>query len=201
MTDEEFAGILALGRETSGVEFKGPGPLSEGRLVAQVVRAVLAMANRESGGIVIIGVEDNESGIDPVGLNNVELASWNYDNVADQLARYADPSVNFELEIRMYNGVRHVVLAVGEFADIPVLCKRTYPNVLRNGACYVRTRRKPETSEIPTQTEMRELLDLAINKGVNRYLERARRVGLYVPPVSVQPTDQELFNEQRGDLR
>ncbi len=201
MTDEEFAQILALGRETSGVEFKGPGPLSDRRLVAQVVRAVLAMANRESGGIVIVGIEDNANGINPAGLDNAELASWDYDNIANQLARYADPRVNFEMEIRMYNGARHVVLAVAEFSEIPVLCKRSFDNVLRNGACYVRTRQKPETSEIPTQTEMRELLDLAINKGVSLYLERARRVGLYVPLTPVQPTDQELFNEQRGDLR
>ena len=65
MTDQEFADILALGREMSGVEFKGPGPLSNGRLVAQIVKAVLAMANRRDGGRVIIGVEDNGNEIKP----------------------------------------------------------------------------------------------------------------------------------------
>ena len=201
MTDLEFANILALGRETSGVEFKGPGPLSSGRLVAQVVRAVLAMANRQGGGIVIIGIEDAGDSISPVGLGDFDLASWAYDDLADQIARYADPAVSFELDTRMYNGKCYVAIEVEEFSDIPILCKRAYDNVLRNGACYVRTRRKPETSEIPTQTEMRELLDLAINKGVSRYLERARQVGLDVPPNRVQPTDQESFDEQRGDLR
>lgn len=204
MTDQEFANILAnalaRGREASGVEFKGPGVLSDGRLVAQIVRAVLAMANREHGGIVIIGIEDEGALINPVGLSESELAGWTYDHVADQIARYADPGISFELSITMYNGMSFVAIVVEEFFDIPIICKRDYPQVLRSGACYVRTRRKPETSEIPTQTEMRELLDLAINKGVSSYLERARQVGLYVPPGPAESTGQEFFGDERRDL-
>lgn len=55
---------------------------------------------------------------------------------------------------------------------------------------------------MPTQTEMRELLDLAIEKGVKQFLERAERVGLYISqtPDSVA-TDQERFDEQLGELK
>ena len=202
MTDQEFAEIMALGHEASGIEFKGPGPLSDRQLVVQVVRAVLGMANKRDGGQVIIGVEDAGGVLNPAGLNDVDLATWQYDAVADNLAVYADPSVNFDLEVREYNNQQYVVLFVEEFVDIPVLCKRDYPGVLRNGACYVRTRRKPETSEIPTQADMRDLLDLAIDKGVALYLDRAQRVGMIVlPTVTPSPTDQELLDQQLGDLR
>jgi predicted HTH transcriptional regulator len=202
VTDQEFAEILARGREATGVEFKGPGPLSNRQLSARVVRAVLGMANKRDGGWVIIGVEDVGSVLNPVGLNDQDLATWRYDDVADRLAEYADPGVSFEREVKEYNSNRYVVLTVEEFADIPVLCKRDYPEVLRNGACYVRTRRKPETSEIPTQADMRDLLDLATDKGVVRFLERARRVGLIVSQTVVSPaTDQELLDQQLGDLR
>ena len=200
MTDEEFTEILDRGRETSGVEFKGPGPVSERRLIAQVVRAVLAMANRQGGGVVIVGVEDAGSSINPLGLSPADLETWTYDRVADQIASYADPNASFDLETRVYNDASFVVIIIEEFAQIPVLCKRAFDNVLRDGACYVRTHRKPETSEIPNQTEMRELLDLAIDKGVSRFLERARRVGLYPTPDTAYPTDQELFSEQRRDV-
>ena len=116
--------------------------------------------------------------------------------------RYADPNVNFDLEVREYNGNRYVVLQVDEFLDVPVLCKKAYGDVLRGGACCVRTRRKPETSEIPTQAHMRDLLDLAIEKGVRRFLAQAQRVGLAVlPTVTPQATDQERFDEQLGELR
>ncbi len=192
---------MALPHELSGVEFKGPGLLSDRGLVAQVVRAVLGMANRRDGGSVIIGVRDNAGALTPAGLDDNELRTWTYDAVADQIARYADPGVSFELEIKEHDGNQYVVLEVAEFSDIPVLCKRSYDNVLRDGACYVRTRRKPETTEIPKQTEMRDLLDLAIEKGVRQFLERAERVGLSVPQTLIPvATDQELFDEQIGDL-
>ncbi len=81
--------------------------------------------------------------LNPVGLSESDLDTWTYDNMANQIARYADPSVSFELEPKAYNGNSYVVLEVEEFSDIPVLCKRAYDNVLRYGACYVRSRRKP----------------------------------------------------------
>ena len=137
-----------------------------------------------------------------VGLTESDLAEWNYDALADQVARYADPSANFTMEMQEYNGGSYLLLDVEEFSDIPVLCKRSYGDVLQDGACYVRPRRKPETSSIPTQADMRDLLDLAIEKGVTRFLERARRVGLFsTSTTEPQVTDQERFDEQLGNLR
>ncbi len=193
---------MALGHELSGVEFKSPGPMSNRRLVAQIIKAVLGMCNRRDGGTVIIGVEDSQGVLNQVGLAETDLAEWRYDALADQVARYADPSASFTLEVKQYEGSSYVVLEVDEFIDVPVLCKRSYDDVLSDGACYVRPRRKPETSDIPTQADMRDLLDLAIEKGVRQFLERAQRVGLLSSPVlGSAPTDQEQFDEQLGDLR
>ena len=202
MTDEEFAQIMSLAHEIRGVEFKGPGSSSEGRLFAQVVKAMLGMANRRDGGRVVIGVQDLGSVLSPIGLDEAQLATWNYDHVSDRVAVYADPGVVFDLEIKEYNGRSYVVIQVEEFADVPVLCKRAYDNVLRDGACYVRPRRKPETTEILTYADMRDLLDLATEKGVRRLLAQAQRAGLAVPPdVATTATDQERFDQQLGDLR
>ena len=202
MTGEELARIINIGHEQSGMEFKGPGPLSDRRLVAQVVKAVLGMSNRRYGGQVIIGVRDDRETLEPVGLPDDEQRTWTFDAVADQFARYADPGVTFELEIVELDGNSYILLQVKEFSDIPVLCKRAYPHVLREGACYVRTRRKPETSEIPTQADMRDLLDLAIEKGVIRYIEQARRMGLVSGPLEMPPTiDEDRFDEQLGELK
>ena len=202
MIDEDFIKIMGLDHELNGVEFKSPGPMSNRRLVMQVIKAILGMSNRRDGGKIIIGVGDNQGVLNPIGLTPLELSEWTPDAVADQVANYADPNATFTLEKREYEGNSYVVLTVEEFSDVPVLCKRDYGDVLRAGACYVRPRRKPETTEIPTQADMRDLLDLAIEKGVTRFLERARRVGLFISPtVETSTSDQERFDEQLGDLR
>lgn len=200
MTDEEFAQLLALSHELSGVEFKGPGARSDRQLFARVVRAALGMANRRDGGTVVIGVEDTGASLNPVGLSDNDLDSWRYDYVADGIAAYVDPSVSFELEIKEYDGKKYVVLIVGEFEDIPVLCKRSYQSVLRDGACYVRTRRKPETSEIPAQAEMRDLLDLATEKALRKFITQAQRAGL-ISSGTPLPDDRDLFDQQLENLR
>ncbi len=148
----------------------------------------------------MIGVQDDGGALHPVGVDEPNLATWQYDGVADALAEYADPGVSFDLEFKAHDGRTYVVLEVAEFDDVPVLCKRAYGDVLRSGACYVRPRRKPETSEIPTQAEMRDLLDLATDKGVQRFLARAQRTGM-ISFIAAAPDDRERFGEQLGDLR
>lgn len=201
MTDQEFAEIIALGHETRGVEFKGSGRSSDRRFMAVVVRAMLGMVNHKDGGRVIIGVEDDAGTLNRVGVTTTDLATWKFDDVAARISEYADPNVEFELEVKEYNGNQYVVLHVEEFADIPVLCKKDFQGVLRSGACYVRSRRKPETSEMPTQTEMRELLDLAIEKGLNKWVAQARHAGVITASTEgTIATDQERFDDQLSDL-
>jgi hypothetical protein len=158
------------------------------------------MANHRDGGRVIIGVPEDDSGTPvPKGLSDEDLRTWTYDDLANSLAEYADPAINFHLQIVDYDGSKLVVIDVHEFDDIPVLCKKSYPDVLRAGACYVRTRRKPETVEIPTQADMRDILDLAVDKGVRRFVSRAHYAGLSQLAHS-PPTHAALFDQQRRDF-
>jgi hypothetical protein len=171
---------------------------------------MLGMANRRDGGYVILGVEGDPP--EPVGLNETQVDSWaKYDDVAAAVNEYASPSVSFELDPpKDYRGQMLVVITVHEFSDIPVLCrrdvqapsKRTEPPILRRGACYVRSRRKPETSEIPSEEEMRELLELAIDKGVRKFVARVQAAGL-LPPLkaaTLSRDDEALFAKEVEDL-
>ena len=207
MTDEEFAELLALGHELRGTEFKSQGPRSDRRLFIMVVRAMLGMANNRDGGRVIIGVEETDGSLNPVGLSDADLATWNYDHIADSLAPYADPSVSFYVEEKEYQRKKFVIIRVREFDEIPVLCNKDETirgdSVLRKGACYVRSRRKPETTEIPTQEDMRDLLELGIDKGMQKRIAQMRRVGIEIPG-AIAPTDEgqaEPFDRQLDDLR
>ncbi len=215
MTDQEFVSILeeivALGHETTGTECKPAGPRTDRALFTKMVRAVLGMSNRRDGGRVIIGIQDTTNALTPIGLNDTDLATWNYDHVSDGLKEYADPSVSFDLETKQYQGKNYIVLTVTEFANIPILCKRQFTLsgavILKEGACYMRSRRKPETTEVSTQEDMRDLLGLATEKRLRRYLLQAQRAGVALVPLpsTVTPLaearpDQELFDNQLGDL-
>lgn len=73
---------------------------------------------------------------------------------------------------------RNAVLEVHEFSDVPHLCARGYEKVLRKGALYVRSRKLPETTEVPSSNEMREVLDLAAEKRLRAFVESAERAGV-----------------------
>lgn len=216
MTDAEFSTVLSLPHEQRGVEFKGPGPRSNKHLLALIARAAMGMANRRDGGLVVIGVDDTPGGLVPVGLSDVELATWNHDDVAAGVNAYADPAVVFDTEVRRHDGKAYVVLRVHAFEDVPVLCKKEHRKdpppgarppgapvefVLKKGACYVRTRAKPETSEIPTQTEMRELLEFAAERRLRSFLAQAHAAGLTVAQLAAG-TDDGAYDaeaEREGD--
>jgi predicted HTH transcriptional regulator len=161
----------------------------------------MALGNLRDGGVVVLGVEQEGRGLNAIGLSAEQLTSWEPDYTRDALAAYIDPPADFDLTVLEYSGARCLVFEVREFQDIPHLCKRGSEGVLREGACYVRTRRKPESSEIPTHSEMRDLLDLAIEKGVRRFVVQANQAGLQIAVREANaPTDENRYATELGDL-
>jgi predicted HTH transcriptional regulator len=202
VTERELEAILAQGHETQGVEFKGRGKRTNSAFLAPVIRAMLGMANHRDGGHVILGI-DSES-LEPIGLDDDQEASWlDHDALASAVNEYASPSVSFEVQRLTFQENKIVIIRVEEFAEIPILCKKDFhtpgkkPPVLRRGACYVRARHKPETSEIPSEQEMRELLGLAIDKGVVKFLARAQKLGLFLAIAGPPLTEGDLSRFQK----
>lgn len=200
---EELVQALSFGYEVRGFELKRPGPRTDTHLFAKVTRAALSMANLRDGGHIIIGVDDKDPVAMLPGLSAEDLASWlSYDDVSRKLAEYADPPLHFDIAARaLSTGADVALLQVHEFADIPVLCAKDFPEVLRKGACYVRPRRVPETAEIPSAVEMRDLLQLATEKALRAFVETAARSGIeLVTPEQaddVRERAAERFSAQR----
>ncbi len=197
--------LLAFGREQPGVEFKSAGSrTTDSTLRAKVVRAVLAMANRRDGGTVIIGVKEVANGLALDGLSAPQAASWKHDDLADTVAEYADPRVAFDSYALDVNGSTLIVISVEEFADVPVVCKRNFQDgkqlILRDGAVYVRSNRKPESREVANYDEMRELLDVATDRGVRRFVARATEAGLVIGAGQTTKAAADAFKAERGDL-
>ncbi len=196
LTVEELKTILELGHETPGVEFKGPERRDNQDFFVKVIKGVLGMANRRGGGKLVVGISDDGGRPVLTGLSDAQAATWGPDAVVGPMSAYADPFVTVSVQILPIDGTRVVVLTVDEFESVPVICKRSYPGVLRDGACYVRRRGRIETSEVPNHSEMRELLDLATETSVRAFLQTAGRVGLGLPAAPAAPNDEEKFRQQ-----
>ncbi len=193
---------LARG-ETPGTEFKGPGRRSDKAFAVKVARAALAMANRRDGGVVVLGVDDARPLASP-GLSADELAEWmDRDRLGDLWGTYCDGAMDVEPRRVDLDGKVFVVLFVAEFATVPILCRQDYPGTLIRGACYVRAHGgRVESRPIRTEVEMRQLIDLAADKRLAAYVASAHRAGTALIPAdrAVEPTDDELFDQELGGL-
>jgi len=161
------------------------------------------MGNLRDGGEIVIGIEDGNPAALLPGLAPDDLKLWlDFDNVSRKLAVYADPPLRFDIEaMDLSSSAVVAVLHVYEFADLPHLCGKEYEAVLRKGALYVRTRTVPETTEVASSVEMRELLDLATEKALRNFVGIAERAGVRlttVPPGKPTPSDEERYEDQRG---
>lgn len=194
MTDAEFAELLEAGRERPNIEYKGPGSWTELPFRARIVRAILAMCNTRDGGQIVVGVEQQQETYVPIGLTPTQLATFQEETMQDGTAEYAAPYVLFTREIRQHNGAQFVAIAVQEFDQVPVICKKDYQAILQRGAIYVRSRtRRPESVSVSTESDMRDLIELAVDKGIRRMRERG-----YV--LEGQPLIPELYDREIEDL-
>lgn len=205
VSDKQIREYLSLGREQSAVEFKSAGALTSPGLRGKVIRAMLAMTNRRDGGLVLVGVSENDGVPTLDGLSEEDAATWKHDHLADAVAEYADPRVSFSSAVIDVDGARVLVIEIDEFADAPVICRRDMQegrhSILRSGAVYVRSNRKPESREVANYDEMRELLDVATDRGVRRFVARARSAGLDVSSSTTPFLNAEAeYSAERGDL-
>jgi hypothetical protein len=203
LTANDLEVLLSGGYERRHLEVKGPGERDDKHFFAKVTRAILSMANLRDGGHVVLGIVDTDLVAMLPGLAPPQVASWlDFDTVSARIATYTDPPLRFDLsQLHLSSGAAVVVIEVHEFDDVPILCAQGFQaqgsqEVLRKGACYVRSHRIPETAEIPTAVEMRELLDLAIEKRLRRFLATAQVAGGVVQSAE---TASSLFDAQAGE--
>lgn len=161
-------------------EVKGPGSRRDNGYCANVARAAMAMGNLKDGGVICLGIDEARMTEMQPGLSIEQLSEWSdFDEVNVALSKYADPPLSLRLNpLHLDSGADVVVIEVDEFDDVPHVCKRNFPDKLQEGMTYYRPRGKPESVPVPSASAMHELLDLAISKGVRRFIEIAGSAGL-----------------------
>ena len=193
MTDEEFAALVEAGRERRNLEYKQSGSWTDAAYKTRIVKAILALTNIRDGGWVVIGMAEQQGAHVAQGVMPADLKTIDEQTMQDGVGEYAAPYVSFTVETRTYGAAQFVLISVREFEEVPVICKKEFSGVLRRGATYVRSRgRRPESVEVSNEADMREVLELAIDKGV----QRLRRRGY----VQLEPNAHEAYDEEARDI-
>lgn len=193
---DHLAALIELGREERFLEYKGSLPWDD--LKNKIAKRAMGMANIRDGGIIIIGVAQKGIEFVPEGMLDEHIATYDIDDAQAYINRFADPYVRVELHHVKLNQEKFIALVVHEFDEIPIVCKRNCGDVLRQGAIYTRSHRIPETCEVQSQTEMREIIEIATDKGVRRFAERMQRVG--VLRIAAGESDLDAFERQLEGL-
>lgn len=205
MSPEEINRIVAAGQEARTIEFKSAGAWTDPSLRGQITKSCLALANTRDGGIILVGLKEDAARpgyhiLD--ALSTPQRDSFNPDTLIPQVNAHANPHVDLAvIHHQSRDNCNIVGILVSEFRDVPILCaKDIYGGVgqvlASKGRLLVRTRRNAETTELQEPEDLRELVDLAIDKGLEAYFRRR-----LIEEGVAGPADDDLFDQELGPIR
>ncbi len=165
-------------REDREYEFKQGQPWDELKL--KIVKSVLAMANLSGGGRIIIGVSENPTtrAYEPSKMTEDDSNTYKQDDVSQYVNEYAEPYIGLDLKHFSKDSVHFVVIDVSEFENEPIICKKSHDKGIYRGRVYCRTHKKAESSPDISASEMREIIELAVDKGIRKQMRRLDSYGI-----------------------
>jgi len=190
---------FALSRlqEESDLDFKQSATWET--LQISIIKTSLAMANLSRGGIVVVGVAQDEDAWRVTGVRDADMQTFDPDNILDQINAFASPYIRMTTVRHSVSGCPDLlVLEIQPFDTTPVICKKNGPerSGIKAGTVYIRPAGgKAETRAVATAQEMHDLLDRAAELRSRVFLERTGRLGMIVGE-----TDREMFKKERGNL-
>ncbi len=196
---ETLKARILWGREERNLEYKQSISWDTPETKAKLTKSVLAMSNLRDGGLIIIGVSRQpDDSYKAEGMMKSDFDSFVQDNIAAHMNEFADPYVDVTLvKHQLDDGRLFCILEVAEFGELPVVCKKDGLGKLRRGATYIRSRRMNETVEVPSQVEMREILDVATEKRIRAFYTQASRLSFQQPVQTDEVSATRYFAERR----
>lgn len=201
-TDLQF--YIVHGREERYLEYKRSMIWTGNDLTkVKIAKAMMAMANLRNGGVIVVGMQETSKGKwAPEAMSPQQTSSFTQDDVALWVNDYATPAVQFSIGPFELNGNGFVVIQVQEFDTAPVICRKQKMaggEILAAGAIYYRSNRKFESAPISSDEDSRELIGMAVEKGLSRHVSRLHRLGL-IPTESAEQLDTAQYEKERNGL-
>ncbi|MFA6980520.1 MAG: ATP-binding protein [Ignavibacteriaceae bacterium] len=197
MENQAFADLILHGREERNLEYKGDINWDDGQIRAKLTKTILGMSNIRDGGTIVIGVQEKNEIFEPIGISDTNFETFKQDDISSFVNEYADPFVEVSLNRVELKDKKYVVIQIEEFSELPVICKKDGAQGLFRGEIYTRPRRKNETVKVPSQVEMREIVDMAVEKSNLLLSKRLHKSGIEVNTTqenSIVSFDKQLEN-------
>jgi predicted HTH transcriptional regulator len=157
MTESELEQLLDAGHETQSFEVKARMAWNH----AKLAKDILALANVRDGGSIVIGIEDQTFARQ--GVDATTKKTYRIDVMRDQLAKYADPHVAFEVNfLHDSTGLEYAVIEVAPFRDIPVICRADSADTRAGTMYYRNSNRRIESGAISNSYDMRDIILTAV---------------------------------------
>jgi len=211
--DKIISGILESPNESKSIEFKPSVPwpsnidtIQQNNKIQEIIKSILAMSNTRDGGKIILGIEKDgkEKRYSLKGMSEGDLKTYDQDLIFEHVRNFGEPEPKFQVLNIEYNNKNFIVFAVQSFIFAPIICRNKRSlNQLENAVIYIRTD-KPETKRITELSEMREIIDLAIEKELDLFSVRMQRFFKTMSSVKVlksTKTDENKFQEELKDIK
>lgn len=190
----EFFTLEGTG-EPRNTEFKNGNDWQS--LKYKITKALIGLSNLEYGGKVILGVQENNDGSNPlVGMTAEQSETYTLDKIKEFVNEYADPPVDLKLhKFDDGQGKYFAVIDVLEFSELPTICKQDGGGgILQRSKIYIRPRKNTETSDNFSHHDMRELLDLATAK------HHKRQMMIYERFKKLNESSKTQFDDEVSDF-
>lgn len=170
----------------------------------KIAKAMMATSNLRDGGVVVVGMKEIRRGEwEPNGMTDQQVTSFNHDDIAQWVNDYATPSLQFRVQPFELDANKFVIIEVSGFANTPTICRKQKiagGEDLRAGAIYYRSNRKYESAPVSSEEDMRELIELAANKGTDKEMKRLRELGLISAPMEPAESSARSYEEEREGI-
>ena len=198
----DIAFYIQHGKEERYLEYKGSMVWTSDDTKVKITQAMMAMSNLRNGGVIVVGMKEPQRGVwEPDIMTDEQVASFTQDDTAQWVNDYAVPAVQFTVEPFFLDTNKFVIIKVREFDSVPTICRKPKQlvgrEVLKKGAIYYRSSSKNESAPISSDEDMRELIALAMNKGVAQEIERLRVLGFVAALPAPQEDDARKYEQER----
>lgn len=193
------------GKEERYLEYKGSMLWTGDDTKVKIAQAMMAMSNLRNGGVIVVGMKEIKRGVwEPDIMTDEQVTSFTQDDIAQWVNDYAVPAVQFTVEPFLLDTNQFVIIKVREFDSVPTICRKPKTlggrEALKKGALYYRSNSKNESAPISSDEDMRELITLAVNKGVAQEIKRLRELALVPTEAEVQQQWMQKYEEERQGL-